>query len=294
VCDGEGVYVVYGTGVIARYAMTDGALKWFRYIEPVGLGYGQSSSLLLADGKLIVYLDGMSALDAQTGKTLWENKEIDRAYGSPVLMKLGKTDVIVTPLAAAIRVSDGKVLGKDLAEDLGGDEYSISPLVQDDVVYYLNRSSSAVQLTLAGDTVTARKLWNADLSENAFGSPSLNNGLLFSIGSTAHYAVLDARTGKPVLMKDGKPAEDFVLELAPAGGRAQEMNNANCYPSVSIAGKKVYLSNDQGQTFVLEATKDYKEVHRNQLPEGSGASLTFDGSELFIRGGDYLYCIVGK
>jgi outer membrane protein assembly factor BamB len=293
--DGEGVYVVFGSGVIARFDL-NGERKWFRHIEPVGLGYGQSSSPLLADGKLVVYLDGMAALDTQTGKTVWENKEIDKAYGSPVLMTLGNTKVVITPMGMVVGLADGKILAKEIAPDLGGDEFSISPIVHDDVVYYINRSSTAAKLTLQGTTVTAKTLWSSDLEESAFGSPAFYNGLIYFCGKTAHYVVLDAKDGKHVMVnpKDGKVADDFVLEMAPAGGQAQEMANANVYPSVTVAGKNVFLSNDQGQTFVLEATKEYKEVHRNQLPEGSGACLTFDGPDLFIRGGDFLYCVGPK
>src|SRR5262249_21217710 len=97
ICDGQNVYVVFGSGVIACFDMK-GERKWFKYIEPVGLGYGQSSSPVLADDKLIVYLDGMAALDTKTGKTVWENKEVDKAYGSPVLMTLGQTKLIITPM----------------------------------------------------------------------------------------------------------------------------------------------------------------------------------------------------
>lgn len=295
ICDGAGVYVVFGAGAIARYDL-EGNRKWFKYIEPVGLGYGQSSSPVLADGKLVVYLDGMAGLDAQTGKTVWENKDIDKAYGSPVLMTLGTTNVVITPVGAVVRVSDGKVLAKEIAPDLGGDEFSISPLVHGDIVYYINRSSNAVKLSLQGDTVTAKTVWSSDLEENAFGSPVFYNGMIFACGKTAHYSVLDAKDGKRVMVnpKDGKTVDDWVMEMAPAGGQAQEMMNANVYPSATVAGKYLYLSNDQGQTFVLEPTKEYKEVHRNQLPEGSGACLTFDGPDLFIRGGDFLYCFTAK
>jgi outer membrane protein assembly factor BamB len=295
VCDGEAVYAVFGTGAICCFEL-NGVRRWFDFIDPVGLNYGQSASPVLADGKLIVYLDGLSALDSKTGKILWEQKEIEKAYGTPAVMTLGQTKVVVTPTGAVVRLSDGKVLAKDIAENLGGDEFSISPIVQDDIAYYIDRSASAVKLELQGDTVKPKLLWNVDLEESAFGSPCLYNGLIFACGKTAHYSVLDAATGKRVMIdpKEKKVAEDFILELAPAGGQAQEMANANVYPSVAIAGKNIYVSNDQGQTFVLEAGKDYKEVKRNQLPEGSGGCLFFDGPELFIRGGDYLYCVGPK
>ena len=99
----------------------------------------------------------------------------------------------------------------------------------------------------------------------------------------AEYSVLDAVTGKAVLEK--------VLKLAPAGGEDPKHAGANVYPSLSVADGKVFIGNDVGQTFVLEATRDYRELARNQLPDGSGATPALAGSSLFIRSGEYLYCI---
>src|SRR5262249_33747629 len=151
-------------------------------------------------------------------KTVWENKEVDKAYGSPVLMTLGQTKLIITPMGMAVRVSDGKILAKEIAPDLGGDEFSISPIVRGDEAYFISRSSTGVKLTLDGEKVTAKTLWSSDLDESAFGSPTLYNDLIFFCGKTAHYMVLNAKDGKHILVVDGKPVEEFVSKLAPAGG----------------------------------------------------------------------------
>jgi outer membrane protein assembly factor BamB len=284
------VFVNYGSGAVCRYDL-DGTRRWFRLVKPVGLNYGHSASPLLADGKLVVYLDGLTALDAQTGRTIWENKAVKRAYGCPVLMTLGQTKVVITPTGFVTRLSDGKVLARDIAKGLGGDEFSISPLVQGDVVYYIDSTCTAVRLAMEGDTVRAKTLWTAELVEAAIGSPAFHDGLIFACTKTAHYSVLDAGTGKPVLVdpKSGKLLDDCILDLAPAGGNSKELTTASVYPSVTVAGKCVYVSNDMGQTFVLEASKTFKEIQRNRLPKGSGASLFFDGPDVFLRGGDYVY-----
>jgi hypothetical protein len=43
--------------------------------------------------------------------------------------------------------------------------------------------------------------------------------------------------------------------------------------------------------FVLQAGREYKEVRRNELPDGSSATPAFDGSHVFLRSGDVLYCV---
>jgi outer membrane protein assembly factor BamB len=292
ICDGHSVFVVFGTGEISRYDL-EGNRKWFRLIKPAGLNYGHSASPLLEDGKLVVSLDGLAALDARTGLTIWENKTVKPAHGSPVLMMLGSTRAVVTPTGYVVRLSDGKILAKDIANNLQGDEFSISPIVHDDVVYYIDSSCTAVKLALEGEEARTKTLWTADLSEAAIASPVFHDGLIFACTTMAHYSVLDSATGKPVLVdsKTGKLIDDCILEIAPAGGSAREPAKASIYPSVTVAGNCVYISNDRGQTFVLDASKTFKEVRRNNLPEGSGASLFFDGPEAFIRGGDHLYCV---
>jgi hypothetical protein len=82
-----------------------------------------------------------------------------------------------------------------------------------------------------------------------------------------------------------------MLKLAPAGGEDKDHGNANVYPSLYVADGKVFISNDVGQTFVLEATRESREIARNQLPEGSGATPALAKSSMFIRAGEYLYCI---
>jgi outer membrane protein assembly factor BamB len=282
VSDGKSIFVVFGSGIACRYDLA-GNRNWIRMITPTGLSYGQSASPLLADDKLIISLDKFEALDAGSGKTIWQNGTIEKAYGTPALMKLDSTPVMVTPSGFAVQIADGKVLAQDIAAGLGGDEFSISPVVKGDVVYYIDRACTAVKLELTGGLVRAKTLWSADLEEVAFASPVLHEGLIFACGKTGYYSVLDAKTGTKLLEK--------VLELAPAGGQAQEMSNANVYPSLSVAGGFLFVSNDQGQTFVLKPSKKYAEVGRNQLPEGSGACLAFDKGNVFLRSGDFLYCV---
>ncbi len=291
VCDGEHVFVLFGTGEVSCYDF-EGNRTWSRFIKPAAMQYGHSASPLLADGTLVVSLDGLTALDSKTGKTIWENKAVKPAYGCPVLMTLGATRLVITPTGFVVRLADGSILAKEIAENLEGDEYSISPLVHDNVVYYMDSNCSAVKLSLNGESVVKKTLWTTELPEAAIGSPTYHNGLIFVCTTTGHYSVCDATTGKPVLIdpKSGKSMDDCVLgQDAP-----DDSTVANFYPSVTIADKCVYVSNDKGRTFVLDAAKSFKEVQRNTLPAGSGASLFFDGSDLFIRGGNDLYRVTGK
>lgn len=282
VTDGAHVYAVFGSGVVACYSR-DGKRRWLQHLDPVSRTYGHSSSPVLVGGLVLVNVRHLVALNAETGAIAWECKEAGHSYGTPARVILKDTPVVVTNTGVVVRARDGAVLAKGIAEDVGGDEYGISPVVSGDVVYLGDRSTSAVKLELIDGRLQTKKLWSADLPNSAYASPVVSQGLYFYVGKRAEYSVLDAATGATVLER--------VLKLAPAGGEDEAHGNANVYPSLALANGKLYIGNDVGQTFVLEATRESKEIARNQLPQGSGSTLTLAGSSLFIRDGESLYCI---
>ena len=135
--DGTSIYAIFGTGLVVCYGL-DGKRTWLNYFEPAAGTFGHSASPLVADGKVFVNLAKLTALDAQTGKVAWEAPSVPFAYGTSALAKLNDTLVLVTPLGQVVRASDGKVLATEIVKNLGGDEYSISPIVEDGVVYYID------------------------------------------------------------------------------------------------------------------------------------------------------------
>jgi outer membrane protein assembly factor BamB len=282
VADESSVYALFGTGLVACFSH-DGTRKWLQHLDPARRNYGHSSSPLLAADRLLVNVRHLVGLDPATGAIAWECKEATESYGTPVRMTLNDTPVVVTPLGVVVRARDGATLAKEIAEGLGGDEYGISPVASGDIVYLGARNTSAVRLELSGDRVLTKTLWSAEMPNNSYASPVVWSGLFFYAGKLAEYSVLDAVTGATVLER--------LLKLAPAGGEDQEHPNANLYPSLVVADGKVLVSNDVGQTFVLEATRESKELARNRLPEGTGSTPALAGSSMFIRAGEFLYCI---
>jgi outer membrane protein assembly factor BamB len=268
--DGKNVYVAFSNGVVASYSL-DGKRNWLSKVEPAKLNYGPSASPVLAGGRLLVDGVRLTALDPASGKELWK-AEVEAHYGTPAIFSLDGTLVAVTAKGAVLRVADGALLARDIAEGLGGDQ-SPTPLVQGNIVYFAYSHCSAVRLSMADGKVRAEPVWDEDLPGSIISSPILKDGMLFVVPSgSPEYRVLDAATGKTLLEK--------TLEIDP-----------NIYPSLTIAGKHLFLGNDKGAMLVLEAGKEFKKVRQNDLPEGSGASPVFSGAHLFLRGGEVLYCI---
>jgi outer membrane protein assembly factor BamB len=96
---------------------------------------------------------------------------------------------------------------------------------------------------------------------------------------------VDAATGRSLWKQQ--------LDIPNASGRPGRPPG-HLFPSLAVAGKHLYVSNDQGDTLVLEPGKEYKEIGRGKLNEGSGANLFFAGGRIYARGGEFLYCIGRK
>lgn len=284
VSDGSSVFCVFGSGLIGCHS-TDGQRKWVRYVEPAAGTYGHSSSPLLFDDKLLVNLNHLVALDAASGKIVWECSEAKHTYGTPVRANVGGMQVVVTPLGDVVRVSDGRRLAKDIAPELGGSEYGISPAACDDVVYLGDRTLSAVRLFAEGNGIRTEKLWTVNLDVTAYASPVAWNGMLFFVGTAAECFVID--------LKSGQILHEAELTIGHPGVEDPDLSTANLYPSLVVAGGKLFVGNDRGQTFVYEATKELRAISQNRLSDGSGATLAVVGTSLVIRSGNAL-CRIGK
>jgi outer membrane protein assembly factor BamB len=278
VTDGKSVYVCFGTGIVASYAL-DGKRQWIRYLDlPQSTQYGRSASPLLAGGKLLLSLSSLLALDPQTGKTLWQADDALPAYGTPALARIGDIEVALTPAGACVRISDGKILARKLAET----QYC-SPIVHNGVAYYLGVPTVAVKLP--GEPVDAFQpavFWKSDDVEGSFfASPLWHDGKLYCASNEGTLYVLDAGTGKMIYTKD--------VGIRSAQGNGGEP--ANIYPSLALAGKHILLSNDAGEMLVLAGGNQYEEAALNRLGKGSGASPLPHGRTLLLRSGRFVYCI---
>ena len=282
VSDGSFVYANYGTGIVVCYGL-DGKRKWIAYVGlPQVSEYGRSASPVLAGGKLLVTIGGLVGLDPQSGKTLWTAVEAKPSFGTPAAARIGEVDVAITPNGDIVRLADGKILASGLAKM----KY-VSPIVHDGVVYFADATSLAYTLPpKADEPLKPEKLWeNEDLEGEFFSSPICHEGLLYTVSNQGTLYALDAKTGKEVWKSE--------LQIANASGRPG-VDTANVYPSLTLVGKHLLLGNDIGTTLLLAPGREYKEVARNALDKGCGASPVPDGKQLFLRGGTKLYCISSR
>jgi outer membrane protein assembly factor BamB len=264
--DGKHVYALFANGVVCAYTVT-GERRWHKYIEAPTITFGHASSPALAEGKLIVHLNDLFALDAATGEISWQ-VPLPARHASPIITRVGQTSVVISPAGAVIRLADGKVLAKDGV--LSASE--CTPVLAGGVLYAVPGGAQAVRLIPAGqDGVKVQKLWQ----KRAAGgrrtpSPVLHDGLLYAVNTDGLLEVFEAATGEPLYK--------------------ERLEVGSVYSSVTAAGDYLYLSGTRGTTVVLTPGREYREVGRNKL-EGFGSSPVFSGRRMFVRTRQHLYCI---
>jgi len=280
VSDGRFVYVSFGSGIVACYDL-DGKRQWIQYFDgPATSDFGRSASPAIAGDKLIVSIHHLIALDAKTGKVAWQNEKVTEKFGTPVPMNIGGVDTLLCPSGQVVRLKDGQILGTIPEMQYG------SAVVNGSVVYCIGVTTTAVEFSQpTSDSVQTKTLWTVDLEGTYYASPVFDNGLLYAASNEGSFYVIDAKDGKIITTKDD-------LDINNASGRFTPP--ANIYPSLSIAGHSLFLSNDAGETLVLEPNREYKEVRKNKLLEGSGGTPAFAGSHIYFRDGENLICIGEK
>lgn len=275
VTDGRDVYAVFANGIVRAVALADGKPRWAAYIDAMpSTAYGRAASPLLVGGKLIVHMTGLYAFDAATGKQLWVNAEAKSTYATPAVMTVGGADYVVTPGGDVVGVADGKSVASGI-----GLTQQASPMVDEGgVIYFASDPVSAVRL---GKDFKDEEAWNGAGVGETFGSPLRVGDTLFVVNGEGKLYAFDA-TGKGSLdaLIDGRP-------LFAKGEREGPIS----YASPTLAGKYIFVHSTAGETVVLEATREAKEVAKNRLPAGSGGSPVFAGKEMFVRDGERIYCI---
>ena len=114
------------------------------------------------------------------------------------------------------------------------------------------------------------------------------------------------------LAPDGLTPEALTPEalrvdaLAPAGGVAiclksadgeivwQERIGGNHSASPVMAEGRIYFTNEEGESTIIEASPTFKVLAKNSLGEKTQASMAISQKQIFIRTAQNLFCIAAK
>lgn len=287
--DGERIFASFGSWGL--YCLDfKGDLVWkkdFGHLDTLH-GHGEGSSPALHGDTLLVNWDHegdsfLAALDKKTGRELWKTpRERASSWSTPIVVEhQGQAQVIVSgsQRVRGYDLSDGKLLWE--CAGLSVENVVATPVAADGMVFagstYDRPGMLAIKLEGAkGDlTGTAHVAWHHRRGAPYVPSPLLSGDALYFLNHFQGGVItrLHARTG------EAKP------------GAFRLPNLRNIFASPVAAAGRVYVTSREGMTVVLKDGDPLEVLAQNRLEDQFSASPALAGSEIFLRGEKYLYCL---
>ena len=287
VCDAEHVIASFGSQGI--YCLThDGKVVWKKQLGDMLTkhGHGEGSSPVLHKGTLVVNWDheGQSfvvALNKSNGEELWRKPRREvTSWSSPILVTSEERPQVV--IAGTHRVRGYDIKTGQMIWECGGLSNNVvaTPVAADGMVFtgssYDTRAIMGINIRGAkGDiTDTDRVIWRRTQRPPYVPSLLLYDNTLYYL---RHYqgilTRLDAKTGE-------EPTGPFRLD------RMFEI-----YASPVAAANRIYITDRDGMTIVIQHGKIPRFLARNELKDQFSASAVVVDNALLLRGEKWLYCI---
>ena len=213
----------------------------------------------------------MGAFDKQTGKPLWVTPRPETVgWGTAIVITTGERDELIVSSQRRVAAYD-PATGKELWTARGMSyEVIPTPVVGHGLVF---ASSGRAGPTLAirpggrGDVTATHVAWSSPRGSPFVPSGIIVGDLLYTINDMQSIlTVVEAATGKPVY-------QDRLGVAIREGFSASP---------VHVNGK-IFFTNDDGQTFVVEAGRTSKLLHVNELGEQTLASPALAGGTWYWR-----------
>jgi outer membrane protein assembly factor BamB len=275
--DGERVYVAFldrKEMLVAAYDFA-GKQKWLVRPGPFNSMHGFCSSPVLFKDKVIVNgdHDGDSyivALDRATGKTIWKTprKNQTRSYCVPLIRELdGRTQMVLSgdKSVASYDPTNGKL---HWIMDGPTDQFVASPVYNEkaDLLFVTGGYPEHHILAL---TPKGKIVWRTNRGVAYVPSPIAAGDFFFVVSDSGVAHCFEATTGK-------------ILWTERMGEH---------HASLVSASGLVYFLNDEGVMNVVQASRNFTSVAKNELAEPTFASPAISDGQLFFRSDKHLFCI---
>jgi outer membrane protein assembly factor BamB len=302
--DGKQVFVVFGDGSVASLDFS-GAIIWTNREVQFYSRHGLGASPLIYENLLIMPYDGSNpvsaagnypnntpeerlgwqlpwdraiivALDRKTGTRVWTGKRGQSriAHVSPILVKHAGETQLVSCAGDAIQGFDPKTGERIWSVFSQGEGVTPSPAAGEGLLFtssgFEKTTLRAVKLGGKGDVTQTHIAW-----EERKGTPT-QPSLLYV--SPYLYAIADSGVAHCYKAATG----EIVWE--------ERIGGNHCASPVYADGK-IYFLSEAGETTIIEAGPQFKEVARNSVNEKCQASIAISGKRLFIRSEKNLFCI---
>jgi outer membrane protein assembly factor BamB len=295
--DGKRVLAFFGSEGLYAYDLK-GELLWKKdfgtldaafYLVP-SAQWGFASSPVIFEDTVIIQADVLknsflAALDVRTGKELWRTPRTDvPTFGTPAVVPYtaggAKGWQVVANGWKHIAGYDLKT-GKELWTLKGGGDIPVpTPVFQDGLVVITSahgqaRPIFAIRTDAAGDLSAnpSAIAWTVERTGNYMQTPLLSGGLGYFCYDNGVLTVLQLATGEK-LYQQRLGAGSTGFTSSPVAG-----------------GSQIYITSEDGHSFVLAPGPTYKVLAENELGETVMATPAISDGVLYMRGGKHLFAI---
>jgi outer membrane protein assembly factor BamB len=259
--DGQRVFASFGTHGLAAFDF-NGKILWHTKLGDLSNYHGSAGSPVLYKDRVFLYQDHdgtatlrsfVAAFDAATGKVIWQRDRPESVgWGTPVVIHTGTRDELIVSSQRRVAAYDPQT-GQDLWSVRGMTfEVIPTPVVGHGLVFCSSGRQGptvAIRPGGSGDVTATHVVWSSPK-----GSPFVPSGLihgpyLYLVNDIQSIlTVYEAATGK-VMYQDrlGEPLKEGFSA------------------SPVAVGDKLFFTNDNGETFVVQAGPVFKLLHVNRL-----------------------------
>jgi outer membrane protein assembly factor BamB len=289
VTDGERVVCWFGSAGLVAYDF-DGNELWRTDLgrHDHRFGYG-GSPVIHGDYVFLNFGPGRSeylvAVDKRTGKELWRHEsptpgqdDISGTWSTPFVVEWEAATQVISALRddlAALDPATGSVIWRTPAF---GNQAKASPVAGEGIVVLsgdLNSVEVAVRLGGRGEVTDTQVLWRRSPPKRRVATGVIHDGHIYGVQTIGIADCVKLDTG------------EVVWEERLTGSGA---NNA-VWSSPVLAGERIYVMNQSGDTFVYRVDTRFEVLAVNSLGERSNSSVAPSNGELFLRTHAALWCI---
>ena len=322
--DGKGIFVFLERGISAGYGL-DGKRLWIRYERPRHQHHGYFGSPVITDNKFVI-LDGtVTALDLLDGSVKWSVdlepiKSWRIWFGSLSRCVIEGAEYVLCPGGNLLmRSRDGKIFGSQKSGNFDStpvyaDGFVWQPAADIIFKYPVKTAGDRIQVgsafqakAPAGVNLLGLNFYQGHMIESSL---LIDKGLVYAVTGNGILMVFDAEQMNMVYRKE------LPLDLFTGLTRS-----SYCGASVTLAGQNIYVMGSSGVLIVFKPGRKYEEVSRNRIqylansgralgeyryfkygkkycPEYQDCTMTatpvFEGSSMYFRSEENLYCIEEK
>lgn len=299
--DGHSIFAYFKSGDLASIDLT-GKTLWSMNLQEK---YGENtlwwdlgtSPVLTKDNCIIAVMQSggsyLVAIDKQKGTEAWKvdrnleaPEEAAQSYSTPLVVEEGGKETLIVLGAdhvTAHRADNGAEIWRVGGLNPAQDKYfrSIaSPAVLDGIVvapYARGGTVTAIKLGGHGDVTKTNVAWQAKGDGPDVPTPAVADGRAYILSDKGVVTCFDLKSGKKIW-----------------SGQA-EKNRHNFSSSPILADGKIFITREDGKTFVLAQGDEFKVLAANEL-DGTQTVATpvFVNGQILLRTDTHLYCIAGK